>query len=103
MAAAIGKGDWVRCVDARNEIGGPLFDGGFLKDGHVYCVEETSTATLNGQTGMPSLRLVGQPDKHGTTGRRGSYGVWRFKPLGGNAKTLTAPPITAPVRESEVV
>lgn len=91
MASAIGKGDWVQCTDASSDFG-RLFDGGFLIRGHVYCVEDVTVVRSDDGTLRDGVRLIGQPILHGMSGRRGAYGLWRFTPLGGNAKTLTAPP-----------
>lgn len=75
--SAIGPGDWVECVDASGANNGGMFDGGFLVAGRVYQVRALSTLT----GGAPGVKLVGQPDIHLKTGKRGSYSVTRFRPI----------------------
>jgi hypothetical protein len=79
--SAIGPGDWLECVDAVSDLGGSLFDGGFLVHGRIYQVEEVTEARITSGVMVPSVRLVGQPDLHGRSGRRGSYAVSRFRPV----------------------
>jgi hypothetical protein len=89
--SAIGKGDWVQCIDASPDYWG---DPVSLVVSAVYCVRaiqpyECDRVAPPGHEGLPSILLVGVfegPD--GDDGFRPD----RFRPLGGNAKTLTAPP-----------
>ena len=80
--SAIGKGDWLQCIN-------PACDGEHgVRNGSVYCVEELvggGVCDVCGDLG-PGLELVGV--------RRcdSSWCRCYFRPLGGNYKKLTAPP-----------
>ena len=94
MVAPIGPGDWVQCISTA----GPDSYGNRIYAGNVYCVERIES--FNDIPGSPDgdgVKLVDVGDQDC---------LWkpeRFRPLGGNTntRTLRAPPINAPARESE--
>jgi hypothetical protein len=85
--SAIGKGDWVQCID-------PACDGGADADGilcgNVYVVAYLTPDDLCEKCGDagPGFEVVGTPPSDDGS----SWCACQFRPLGGNAKTLTAPP-----------
>lgn len=87
--SAIGRGDWVQCIDASpGEKTGHQCP---LRLGDVYCVEAivTSRSAITGELFPGQLLLHGELAR-GPGGRRLAYDPNRFKPLGGNS--MTAPP-----------
>ncbi len=90
--AALGKGDWVQCIDA-----GPNSRGeqGPLESGGVYCVRKIVPAQRRDGAWRPGLLLVGIDFRIRRAGRlcEQAFSPARFRPLGGNTKTITAPPI----------
>jgi hypothetical protein len=82
--SAIGKGDWVQCVDPDYLLpdrSGVVFGG-------VYCVDDLVPASLPCFTceAMEGFELVGVPRSPGTC-----WCAHQFRPLGGNSKARTAP------------
>lgn len=80
MNASIGPGDWVECVDV-SAPSGQLHDGGFLVQGRIYQVERLVQVRSQDLGLTPGVNLVGQPALHGQSGRKGGYGLWRFRPI----------------------
>jgi hypothetical protein len=75
MAGAIGKGDWVECVDASPMRHIPTG----LVAGCIYCVEGLTPARMEGNSSLGSgLLLVGirHPGNW-----RGDFAASRFRPI----------------------
>jgi hypothetical protein len=87
MVAPIGKGDWVQA----------LFEGVEcpVRKGDVLCVSAVfPKSDCQRCGGCGGLHLYGVPTPH-EIGVKGAINEWpscAFTPLGGNAKTLKAPP-----------
>lgn len=81
MAAPIGPGDWVECVDDRGDGGIALHDGGFLVLGRIYQIDELMAAQTTLAGLVPAVRLVGQPFLHARSWRRRAYALSRFRPI----------------------
>lgn len=80
---AVGKGDWVQCVDDS-----PCFDGEEYPRPHIrkdgcYCVERAFL--LDTPWGMSEVFYLMGLEAPDPDGDRAAFSVYRFKPLGGNA------------------
>jgi hypothetical protein len=88
--SAIGKGDWVQCVDAAPDAGAIWDHADEIVESRVYVVDDAFVD----DEGFSVITLLGRyrDIAESIAGFRLGYSVDRFRPLGGNAKTLTAPP-----------
>ena len=93
--SAIGKGDWVQCVDDSPACPGYEFPRPFIRKGGVYCVERVLPGELF-ESNQDAFELVGvegcDPD-----GDRAAFLIWRFKPLGGG---VSIPRISAELTDA---
>lgn len=99
MAAPIGPGDWVECVQNRHPT--TLPPRGLIV-GRCYMVSAAGvTPAHDVQPGVPWVRLVGVPDPAPKWGYRAAWFRPVYRPKADLIESLKAPPQTAPKRETE--
>lgn len=104
MAAPIGPGDWVECVDA--SLRRVTIASGRLVRGAIYCV---AWCAERHATGVGLVQSIGLTDPvmrwYAEDGTEGGYVADRFRPIYRPKQeliqSLKAPPINAPARVSE--
>lgn len=99
MAAPIGPGDFVECVDVRPSL---RFAPPALRLGAIYCVEGIEPECFCSLCGRcAGLVLLGYAPQPGARAAKACRFRPIYRPNADFIESLKAPPKSAPVRESE--